>query len=131
VTRLAPDDKQLLIDLAWEGQLPGDPVAVTHFFSFPLNGDGARATNAELLTLGYETWLGTESDGDDDWHIAAVKVQALDASTVAAARATMEALAERRGGRYDRWDVTHTTRTRSDWRIRSTLLQLRASRGQS
>ena len=130
MTRLRSEDKQLLIDLAWGGQLPGDPVEVTHFFSFPLNRDGARAANAELLRRGYETWLLTESEGDDYWHIAAVKVQALDARTVASASAAMDALAAEHGGRYDHWDVTNTTRTRSDWRIRSTLLQLRAAREQ-
>jgi Regulator of ribonuclease activity B len=129
VARLSADDKQLLIDLAWDGQLPADPVEVTHFFSFPLNEEGARAANAELQNRGYQTWLLTESEGDDYWHIAAVKMQSLNARTVASARVRMEALAAQHGGRYDFWDVTHTTRSRSDWRIRSRLLELRAARG--
>jgi Regulator of ribonuclease activity B len=127
VTRLSAADKQLLIDLTWEGQLPADPVEVTHFFSFPLNEKGARAANAELMDGGYETWLLTESESDDYWHIAAVKVQSLHAPAVASTTASMEALAEQHGGRYDSWDVTHSTRTRTDWGLRSRLLELRAS----
>jgi hypothetical protein len=125
---LTSEDKQLLIDLSWESQLPADPVNVTHFLSFPLNPEGARAANAELKDLGFETWLLTESEGDDFWHIAAVRVQSLDAKVVAKTRLLMESLALRHSGRYDDWDVTDDSRTRADWQMRSRLLKLRASR---
>jgi hypothetical protein len=128
VVDLTPEDTQLLIDLSWEGQLPADPVEVTHFLSFPLNPDGALAANAELKDLGFETWLLTETEGDDYWHIAAVKVQSLDAKVVAKTRVLMEGLAGRHCGRYDSWDVTSDSRTRADWQMRSRLLKLRASR---
>ena len=128
MARLSAEDKQLLVDLAWEELLPGDPAKVTHFFSFPLNGDGARAANADLKALGYETWLVTETEDDDYWHIAAVNVQSLNEATVARTSAAMEALAEAHGGSYDRWDLTRPERKRQDWRMRSRLYQLRASR---
>ena len=128
MVHLTPEDKQLLIDLSWEGQLPADPVEVTHFLSFPLNPEGARAANAELKDLGFETWLLTETEGDDYWHIAAVKVQSLDANVVAKTRVLLAGLADRHSGRYDVWDVTSDGRTRADWQMRSRLLKLRASR---
>ncbi len=126
--RLTPDDKQLLVDLSWEGQLSADPARVTHFLSFPLNPRGARAASAELKDLGFETWLLTETEGDDYWHIAAVKVQPLSAKVVAQTRVLMEGLAERYSGRYDSWDVTNDSRTREAWQMRSRLLELRAPR---
>jgi hypothetical protein len=129
--RLSPEDKQLLIDLAWEGQLSADPVEVTHFFSFPLNEEGARAANADLKARGYKTWLATETEGDDYWHIAAVKTQSLRARSVTRTRMTMEDLAERHYGRYDFWDITHTSRKREDWRMRSRLYELRGGPGRA
>jgi hypothetical protein len=128
LARLTPEDKQLLIDLSCESQLPADPVEVTHFFSFPLNGEGAIAASAELKRTGFETWTGTESSGDDYWHIAAWKVQSVTARVVAETRARMEDLASRHGGTYDFWDLRRHSRRREDWRIRSVLLRLRASR---
>ena len=128
MVRLSVEDKQLLVDLAWEELLPGDPAEVTHFFSFPLNGDGARAANANLKALGYETWLFTETEDDDYWHIAAVKVQSLSEATIARTNVAMEALAEAHGGSYARSDLTRSGRKREDWRMRSSLYQLRASR---
>jgi Regulator of ribonuclease activity B len=131
VARLLGGDKQQLIDLSWEGQLAADPVEVSHFFSFPLNEDGARAANTQLQGWGYETWLVKESESGEYsnyWHIAAAKPQALSANVIARTRGTMESLAERHGGRYDCWEVSHRSPKLSDRRIRSLLQQLRASR---
>jgi hypothetical protein len=131
VVRLLGEDKQQLIDLSWEGELAADPVEVSHFFSFPLNEDGARAANAQLLAWAYETCLVKESESGEyshHWHIAAAKPQLLRATVVARTRVTMESLAERHGGRYACWEVSHRSPKLSDRRIRSLLQQLRASR---
>jgi hypothetical protein len=131
VARLLGEDKQQLIDLSWEGQLAADPVEVSHFFSFPLNEDGARAANAQLQAWDYETWLVKESESgeySDYWHVAAAKPQSLRANVVARTRVTMESLAQRHGGRYACWEVSHRSPKLTDRRIRSLLQQLRASR---
>jgi hypothetical protein len=131
--RLRAQDKELLIDLAWEDALPADPVEVTHFFSFPFNQEGARAANAELEDSGFKTWLVAEDEDDDYLHIAAVKVQSLRPAVVAEERVRMESLADRHRGRYDDWDLTKGAGRRGGgaWQIRSLLRELRASSRES
>ena len=96
-----------------------------------INEDGARAANTQLKAWGYETWLVKESESGEYsnyWHIAAAKPQLLRANVVARTRVTMERLAERHGGQYACWEVSHRSPKLSDRRIRSLLQQMRASR---
>jgi hypothetical protein len=123
--RLTAEDKQFLVDLAWEEQIPADPVEVTHFFSFPLNPTGAREAWDELKDAGFHGPLLEERDGDDFWHIAAKRKQSLAANVVAKMRVEMEELAKRHGGYYDMWDITQPARQLEQWQIRCALDRLR------
>lgn len=125
LARLDMSDRQLLSDLLWEGSLSGDPVEVSHYFSYPHNHEGCRATADELRANGYEIWLGEEVGGDDFWHICARRRESLRATAVAETRCKMESLADRDQGFYDGWDLSSSALSCEGWALRRALEGLR------
>jgi hypothetical protein len=101
------DDSKGLEELRLEGLPLGEFRWLTHFFSFPLNRDGAMAADTELVESGWpEVVVDEELEGDDYWHIAAFRRQRVSADSIASIRRELEELAARHGGEYDGWDLT-------------------------
>jgi regulator of ribonuclease activity B len=101
------NDSQGLEELRLEGLPLGEFRWVTHFFSFPLNREGAMAAYNELTEGGWpEVVTDEELEGDNYWHIAAFQRQRISADSIAATRKELEELAARHGGGYDGWDLT-------------------------
>jgi hypothetical protein len=101
------NDEDGLAELERAGLPIGEHRWLTHFFSFPLNRDGAMAAWAELERCGWpEVVIDEEVEGDDYWHIAAFGRLAVTAESIAATRRDLKQLAERHGGVYDGWDLT-------------------------
>jgi Regulator of ribonuclease activity B len=110
MTLMAKDeDERRVEEIHSEGLLPGEERWVTHMFSFPLNRGGAMAAYRELGEYPFSV-IDEELTGDEYWHIATFRRQAITIETVAHARDEMEAIAERFGGEYDGWDLTYRRR---------------------
>ena len=77
-----------------------------HHFTFFFNRTGALAACDELTRLGFRGVIGDEEvTGDDYWHVAAFRIEALREDCLAASRTQLEELAQRLGGNYTGWDV--------------------------
>jgi hypothetical protein len=106
-TVLTPHDREFLEIARQHGVLDTErPLAV--FFTFLFNLPGALATCEELRALGWpEVGADEELTGDECWHVYAHQRRLeVNAESILQLRAAMEALAERFGGTFDRWDVS-------------------------
>jgi hypothetical protein len=106
-TALTPHDREFLELAGQHGALGTErPIAV--FFTFLFNLPGALATCEELRALGWpEVGADEELTGDECWHVYAHQRRLeVNAESILQLRAAMEALAERFGGTFDRWDVS-------------------------
>jgi hypothetical protein len=101
------EDLQGLGELEREGLPLGEFRWVTHFFSFPLNREGAMAAYRELTDAGWPEVIPDETrEGSNYWHIAAFRRQRISADSIGATRQELEEVAARHGGEYDGWDLT-------------------------
>jgi hypothetical protein len=111
---LTPDDRESLALAEGHGAINTErPVAV--FFSFTFNPQGALAATKELQSLGWPD-VGTdeESQGDGCWFVYAHHRRlVLTEESIRRLRAEMEELAERHGGKFDRWDISGSTGIRN------------------
>lgn len=76
-----------------------------HHFTFFGNGEGAAFLGDELRERGFEVVVDEEVTGDTYWHVAAFRLELLDAEDLDRTREELSTLATRFGGDYTGWDV--------------------------
>jgi hypothetical protein len=105
---LTPTDHEKL-GYAKELGLLGTEVQVRVAFSFIFNLDGARAACVDLGELGWPDFgIDEELEGDRCWHAYAHQLPlVLNEYSIAVLRQQMEEIAERHGGSFDEWDLSH------------------------
>ncbi|HYJ50563.1 MAG TPA: ribonuclease E inhibitor RraB [Microbacterium sp.] len=76
-----------------------------HHFTFFGNAEGAKLVGNELTERGFDVVVDEDVAGDTHWHVAAFRVERLDADELTGTRMELTSLATAHGGDYTGWDV--------------------------
>jgi hypothetical protein len=102
--QLTDQDREQLARTWLEIDRPDEPHWVRQTLTFTFNKAGAVAAYDKLDQLGFhEIVVDEEVEGGGYWYVVAWRLQPLNESAVARARAELEAVAESLDGEYEGW----------------------------